>query len=146
MKALEFSIDLNATREKVWNALWDEDNYRKWTNVFSEGSQVKTDNWKKDSKIFFVDNTGDGMVARVVENQPPERMSFEHLGQIKNGVEDTESEAVKIWAGNRESYFLSETEKGTSLRVTLSIPDDYADYFENTWPRALEEVKAIAEK
>jgi hypothetical protein len=27
-------------------------------------------------------------------------MSFEHLGEVKDGVEDTESEKVKAWAGD----------------------------------------------
>ena len=46
MEKMNFSIDINAPKEKVWNVLWDDDSYRKWTSAFAEGSYAKTDNWK----------------------------------------------------------------------------------------------------
>ena len=50
MERKEFTIDINAPREKVWDVLWQDDSYRKWTSVFSEGSHAETD-WKKGSKV-----------------------------------------------------------------------------------------------
>ena len=36
MKKLEFSIEINASKEKVWEALWKAENYAEWTKVFCE--------------------------------------------------------------------------------------------------------------
>ena len=45
MKKLQFSIEINAPKEKVWDTLWQDENYRKWTSVFMEGSFAESD-WK----------------------------------------------------------------------------------------------------
>jgi len=142
---MNFSISINAPKERVWNTLWNEDSYRKWTAVFSEGSTVKTDNWKEDSKVLFVDGKGDGMVSRVAVNRPNEYMSFEHLGEIKNGVEDTTSEKVAVWSGSRENYTLTSTPDGTDLKVDMDIAEEFKDYFLATFPKALDIVKALSE-
>ena len=73
-------------------------------------------------------------------------MSFEHLGVIKNGVEDTESESVKEWAGAKENYTLTDENGKTKLVVDLESTDEFKDYFIKTFPVALEKVKELAEK
>ena len=73
-------------------------------------------------------------------------MSFEHLGVVKKGVEDTESEEVKDWAGAKENYTLTEDNGKTKLVVDMDSSDDFKDYFLKTWPVALEKVKELAEK
>ena len=30
MKKLTFEIEINAPADKVWNAMWEEENYKKW--------------------------------------------------------------------------------------------------------------------
>jgi len=40
MKKIQFSTEINAPKEKVWNVLWDDATYRKWVSVFSEGSKA----------------------------------------------------------------------------------------------------------
>ena len=95
MEKINFATTINAPREKVWKVLWDDASYRNWTSVFTEGSYAKTDNWKEGSKVLFLSPEGDGMVSKVASNKPNKFMSFEHLGVVKNGVEDTESESVK---------------------------------------------------
>ena len=101
MEKINFSTDINAPKEKVWEVLWNDDSYRKWTSAFYEGSYAQTDNWKEGTKVLFLGPGGDGMVSRVAANKPNKFMSFEHLGVVKKGVEDTESEEVKDWAGAR---------------------------------------------
>lgn len=73
-------------------------------------------------------------------------MSFEHLGVVKHGVEDTESESVKGWAGAKENYTLTEENGKTKLVVDLESTDEFKDYFIKTFPVALEKVKELAEK
>lgn len=145
MEKLNFSIDINAPREKVWKVLWDDSTYRKWTSVFMEGSCVETDNWKQGSKVLFLDGKGSGMVSKVAVNKPNEYMSFEHLGEVKDGVEDTSSEKVKIWAGSKENYTLKDAGGKTELTVDMDIAEDYKEMFQNMWPKAMEQIKVLSE-
>ena len=146
MEKINFTTNINAPREKVWKVLWDDDSYRKWTSVFTEGSYAETDDWKEGSKVLFLSPSGDGMVSKVASNKKNEFMSFEHLGVVKNGVEDTESESVKGWAGARENYTLKEENGKTKLVVDMDSTDEFKDYFAKTFPVALEKVKELAEK
>jgi len=146
MGIMKFEISINAPKEKVWNALWEDANYRKWASVFSEGSHTVTD-WKQGSKVLFLDGKGSGMISRVEENRHNEYMSFRHLGEIKNGVEDTTSKSAKQWADATESYTLTETPNGTNLTIDMeaNMPTEFETYFLSTWPKALDKLKVIAE-
>jgi len=144
MERKSFSIRVNASREKIWDVLWSDGSYRQWTSVFAEGSRAETD-WKKGSKVLFHDGKGDGMVSTIIENIPNEFMSIKHLGEVKNGIEDTASEKVKQWAGAMENYTLTEVDGKTELNVEMDIAEEYKDYFLTTWPKALEKIKELAE-
>ena len=145
MEKLNFSININAPRGKVCNVLFDDTTYRKWTAVFAPGSYAETD-WKEGSKALFLDGKGNGMVSRVAKSAPNEFLSLEHLGIVKDGKEDTESEAVKGWAGARENYTLKEIGGVTELTVDMDSDDEFKDYFAKTWPKALDKVKELSEK
>lgn len=140
MSALKFSLNINAPAAKVWEALWNDTNYRKWTSVFMEGSYAESD-WQEGHPIRFLGPNNSGMssvIERLVQN---EEMVFKHLSEIKNGVEET-----KDWAGARESYLLSEKDGTTTLDVQLDSVGNMDQYFNDTFPKALEIVKQIAEK
>jgi hypothetical protein len=144
MDKLNFKAVINATPEKVWKVLWADDTYRKWTSAFAEGSYAETD-WKKGSKVLFLDGEGRGMVSRIAENRPNEYMSIEHLGEIKDGVEDTSSEKVKDWAGAHENYTLKKVNGKTELIVDMDITEEYKEMFSKMWPVALDNVKRLSE-
>ncbi|HLG38734.1 MAG TPA: SRPBCC domain-containing protein [Chitinophagaceae bacterium] len=145
MKKLNFSTNINAPKEKVWSTLWNDATYRAWTSAFAEGSYAKTDDWKEGSNILFLDGKGNGMVSMVSKNKPNEYMSFKHIGVVKEGVEDTSSEAVKGWSGAMENYALKEENGKTTLLVEMDATDEFSDYLEKTWPKALEKLKSLAE-
>jgi uncharacterized protein YndB with AHSA1/START domain len=145
MEKMKFSVSINAPKEKVWQTLWNDASYRKWTSAFMEGSHAVTDNWKEGSKVLFMDPKGNGMVSTVAANKPNEYMSFKHLGEVKNGVEDTTSDKVKGWAGAMENYTLKGTNGKTELLVEMDITEDFKDYFVKTWPKALDKLKETAE-
>jgi len=146
MQKIHFSKEINASREKVWKALWDHDSYKEWTNVFAEGSYAQTNDWKEGTKVLFLDTKGSGMVSMVARNKPNEFMPFKHLGIVKNGIEDTTSESVQSWAGAMENYTLTEENGKTNLIVDMDSTDDFKDYFLKTWPTALDKIKDLAEK
>ena len=144
MEKLNFKTVINATPEKIWHVLWDDDTYRKWTSAFAEGSFAQTD-WKQGSKVLFLDGNGQGMVSRIAENRPNEYMSIEHLGEVKDGVEDTTSERVKGWAGAHENYTLKKVNGKTELIIDMDITEEFKDMFAQIWPKALENVKKLSE-
>jgi len=145
MQKLRLHTAINATKEKIWEVLWNIHCYETWTTVFAEGSTVKTDQWKEGTRIYFVDENGAGMVSEVAAHRPNEFMSFRHLGMINNGIEDTSSEKVKAWAGSLENYTLSSDNDHCVLTLEMDIAEEYSDYFTKTWPLALEKIKGLAE-
>jgi len=143
---MNFSITINAPKEKVWQTLWDDESYRAWAAEFAEGSRAVTD-WSKGSKVLFLGNDDKGMVSQIAENIPNEFMSFRHLGIYGDGREDTESQEAQKWKGF-ENYRLSGTNGKTDLTVALSMdnmPPEFVDYFQQTWPKALQKLKQLAE-
>lgn len=145
MEKLVFSTSINATPEKVWNILWTDATYRKWTAAFMEGSYAVTD-WKQGSKVLFLDGKGMGMVSRIAVNRPNEYMSIEHLGEVKDGVEDTTSDRVKAWAGAHENYTLKKINDQTELTIDMDITEEYKEMFAQIWPKALANVKQLSEQ
>lgn len=149
MKRLQFSIDINAPKEKVWHTMLNQETYRAWTDVFMPGSHYLGD-WNTGSKILFVapDTSGNvaGMVSRIKENRQYAYVSIEHLGFVQDGKEDTSSEAVKAWAGALENYTFTESNGKTNVLVELDTAEEHIEMFEDTWPTALEKLKKLAEK
>lgn len=147
MQKLNYSIFINAPKEKVWNTMLEDVTYRQWTKPFNETSYYEGD-WSEGSKILFLgtDENGEnkgGMVSRIAKNIPYEYISIEHVGVMEKGIE-------KPWEGGSEgfeNYKLIEKDGGTEVLVELTnMPDDYADMMNKMWPKALKIVKEISEK
>ena len=145
MQKLTFSTTINAPKEKVWRVMLEDPTYRQWTSAFHEGSYAVTD-WKAGSKALFLIPEGHGMVSRIAAHRPNEFLSIEHLGEVKNGVEDTTSEAVKSWEGAHENYTLKETNGVSTLTVDMDMGEDFKKFFQETWPKALRKLKDLSEK
>lgn len=144
MERKTFTTTIDAPREKVWETLWGDETYKKWTSAFAPGSKVETD-WREGSRALFLDMNGDGMISEIATKREPEFMSFRHLGETINGKEDFDSDKVKAWAGASEDYTLEESDGKTTVTVSMDIDEEYTDFFEKTWPRALEHLKNISE-
>lgn len=146
MEKLQFKVSIDAPRTKVWQVLWNDETYRQWTAAFSPDSHAVTD-WQKGSKVLFLDGNGMGMVSTIAENIPNEYMSIRHLGEIRDGVEDTESERVKKWGGGdaQENYTLKDVNGKTELTVDLDITEEFKDEFSKAFPKALDKVKELSE-
>lgn len=140
MKRLQFSTTINAPRQAVWKALWDDASFRDWTSVFAEGSHAISD-WNEGSPIRFLAPDGSGMAAVIETKRPNEFMSFRHIAEIKDGKEQPPAE----WSGAHEDYRLEERAGITTLSVDMDAADEYREMFETTFPKALERVKTLAE-
>jgi hypothetical protein len=140
MSKLKFSIDVKAPKEKVWETLWNDSTYRQWTTPFIEGSYAESD-WQEGSKILFLSPKGEGMFGVIDKKIPYKQMTFKHLGEIKNGTEET-----KEWQGALESYHLEERNGATQLNVEMDSTPDFEGFLNNAFPKALQVVKEIAEQ
>jgi hypothetical protein len=147
MEKKQFTIIINAPREKIWDILWNDSTFPEWTSVFSDGSHAKSD-WKKGSKVLFIDGKGDGMASTIVENIPYECMIFRNDGTVKNGKEDREfdSELNSDWAGTMEAWTLHDKNGKTEISLDIDIADEHMEYFTDTVPKALQKLKELAEK
>jgi uncharacterized protein YndB with AHSA1/START domain len=145
MTRLTFSTTIRAPKELVWRTMLEDETYRQWTSAFQEGSYAVTD-WKPGSKALFLAPDGSGMVSRIVEHRPSEYLSLEHIGIVKNGVEDITSTEVLQWAGARENYRLREQDGHVVLSIEMDTTDEHRQAFEDMWPKALASLKDLSER
>jgi hypothetical protein len=152
MKTLQFKIEINATAQKVYDAmlgLTNKSTYEYWVSVFNPTSTYEG-SWEKGNKIYFVgvDENGKkgGMVSLIEANQPATFVSIKHYGFLDGEVEITTGELVEKWTGGHENYTFQEQEGKTILTVDLDTVEDYEDFFNTTYPKALEKLKEISEQ
>lgn len=153
MEKMQFSIVINAPREKVWKTMLDKDTYEKWTDVFMSGSTYDGE-WTEGSKILFLapEKSGkmSGMLSRIKESRPYEFISIETVGVVYNDEEDTTSKEAREWAGSLENYTFKEVDGKTELHIDLSsdmeAEQEMVEMSEEIWPKALNKLKELAEK
>ena len=146
MKKLHFSTIINASKEKVWDTMLGKETYNAWTKVFAPGSNYEGD-WSQGSRMVFKDPVENaGMVSEIAENRPYEYISIKHLGMIKDGVEDMDSEEARKWSPAFENYTFQEVDGRTEVLIDIDTPEEYAEMFEGMWPQALEKLKDLAER
>ncbi|MEN2401890.1 SRPBCC domain-containing protein [Flavobacterium sp. MC2016-06] len=144
METLEFTIRIKASKEKVWSVLWDDKNYRKWVNVFCEGSYAES-NWNEGDKIHFISPDGRGMNSIIEKKIPNEYMAFKHMGELENFKEVPLNAETEKWSGSMETYRLTPDDEFIVLTTQMDIDEKYNDYFKDTFPKALEVIKELSE-
>jgi uncharacterized protein YndB with AHSA1/START domain len=148
LRPMHFEISIDCQPEKVYRTMLDEKYYDAWTTAFNPTSHYKG-SWEQGAKILFLgtDEKGntEGMVSRIRENIPNRFVSIEHLGLVQNEQEIPTGAAVEGWAGALENYTFAEENGKTLLSVDMDTNQEYKDYFSETWPKALQILKAICE-
>lgn len=152
MKKLEFKKEINATAQKVYETmlgLKDKNTYEHWTAAFNPTSTYEG-SWEKGSKIHFVgvDENGKkgGMVSEIVEHQSAKFISIRHYGFLDGDIEVTTGEQVEKWAGGHENYTFKENNGITTVIVELDSIEEYMNFFNSTYPIALDKLKEISER
>ena len=138
------SIDINASRETVWQVLTNDEYNRKWYAVFSEGTKAETD-WQEGSKVLFTDNTGSGIAGKIVTNKPASELIIEYTGVIAGGKEDNESAGAKQVQGGLEIYRLTENSGLTRLTTECDMDKAFFDMMAASWDKAILKIKELAE-
>lgn len=146
METINFSTQINATREKVWDIMLGKETYGEWAKAFGPGSHYEGD-WNEGSTIQFLGADSQmGMASRIKASRKPEFLSIEHIGIVMAGVVDTTSDEAKKWAPSLENYTFKEVDGGTELSVSLDVLPENKSMFEEMWPEALKLLKELAEK
>lgn len=149
MAKMHFSKTISAPAQKVWDVMLGDKTYVEWTADFNpEGESHFEGDWSQGSRMRFLGPDGEGnvggMFSEVEENRPGEFISIHHLGILQDDKEIPSEE----W-NSYEKYTLTEVDGKTQVDVDLegaNIPEDFAKMFEEAWPKALEKLKALAEK
>lgn len=151
MEKLQFKVSINAPASKVCDIMLGINNkstYEQWVAVFNPTSSYEGD-WNKGSKIMFVgvDEQGEkgGIVSKIVEHIPNKFVSIQHYGLFNAGKEITEGPEVEKWANGFENYTYEENNGTTTITVDLETTEDFSDYMNETYPKALVKLKEICE-
>lgn len=141
-----FEIDINASREKVWQKMWSKEGYTAWTSEFTEGSYYEAE-LKAGETIHLLAPGGSGLYSDVIFMQENKLMILSHIGVIVDSEEQELDAETEQWTGILESYKLSDNEDG-SMHLSLEL-DNQKEYFEKmneSFPRAFRKLKAICEQ
>jgi hypothetical protein len=152
MKKLQFKVSINAPVDKVYDCMLginSKSTYEQWTALFNPTSTYEG-SWDKGSKMLFVgvDEKGEkgGMVSRIAENISNRFVSVQHYGLIQADKEITEGPEVEKWANGFENYSFEENNGITTVTVDLDTTEEFLDYMNETYPKALDKLKEICEK
>lgn len=143
MKEIQFSIEINASKERVWATLWDDLTFRDWACIIDEGTYIKGE-MKEGNEIQFISSiNGYGVTSLIEKLKPNEFILFRHNADTKeSGLQERENE----WTGGTESYSLTEKNGVTTLLVKTEVPQELEETFKVRIPRAQERIKILAEK
>jgi hypothetical protein len=152
MKKLQFTISIKAPVSRIYDLMLginSKSTYEQWTSLFNPTSTYEG-SWNKGNKILFigVDENGEkgGMVSRIAENIPNRFVSIQHYGLLKADMEITEGPEVEKWANGFENYSFEENNGTTTVTVELDTNEDFLDYMNQTYPKALDKLKELCEK
>ena len=151
MTKLQYKVSIHAAANEVYDlmlGLQNKSTYEQWTALFNPTSTYEG-SWDKGQKMLFigVDEHGEkgGMVSKIVENRPTEFVSIQHLGLVKANQEITEGPEVEKWANGYENYTFETNNGITTVIVDLDTTEDFLEYMNDTYPKALEKLKSICE-
>lgn len=142
MKDLQFSIDIQAPKEKVWDTLWQDATLREWAGLIDPGTHLVGE-LKEGNEVQFISGNGYGVTSLVEKLTPGEFLRLKHQADTQD---EGKQEREKEWTGGEESYQLTEKDGATTLVATFNVPPEMEEYFTVNYPKALERVKVLAER
>lgn len=139
---MQFSIEINASKEKVWKTLWEDNTFREWADIIDPETYMLGD-LKEGNEIQFISgSSGYGVTSLVEKVIDYEFLILRHHADTQ-GVGKRERE--KEWTGGKEIYTLIENNSVTTFTAEIDVPSELQEYFQNTYPKAFAKIKAIAE-
>jgi uncharacterized protein YndB with AHSA1/START domain len=143
MKELQFSIAINASTQKVWDTLWQDETLREWAGIIDPGTYMVGDLKEGNEVQFISSENGYGVTSLVEKLVVGEFLLLRHRADTQDeGQRERENE----WTGGEEKYALTEKDGVTTLSVSFGVPPELEEYFETNYPKALERVRVLAER
>ena len=143
MKKLQFSIEIDASKERVWATLWDDKSFRDWASIIDEGTYMQGEMIEGNEIQFISSVNGYGVTSLIEKLTPNEFILFRHSADTK---ESGQHQREKEWTGGTESYSLTENNGVTALIVKTDVPQEMEEMFNIRLPQALERIKTLAEE
>jgi uncharacterized protein YndB with AHSA1/START domain len=142
MQEMQFRVEIKASREMVWDTLWQDETFRQWAGIIDPGTHLVGE-LKEGNEVQFISGNGYGVTSLVEKLTTNEFLLLRHRAD----TQDTRNrERAQEWTGGTESYSLAEKDGATTLTVSFDVPSEMKEYFEVNYPKALERVKALAER
>ncbi len=143
MKEMQFQVEINTSKEKVWDTLWQDKTFREWAGLIDPGTYM-VGNLKEGNEVQYISSeNGYGVTSLVEKLTTNEFLLLRHSADTQSSGKQ---EREKEWTGGTESYALSEEDGITTLTVAFDVPPELEDYFKDNYPKALERVKELAER
>jgi uncharacterized protein YndB with AHSA1/START domain len=143
MNEMRFLVEIHATKEKVWNTLWQDETFRQWAGLIDPGTYMIGELKEGNEVQFISSENGYGVTSLVEKLIPNEFLLLKHSADTQ---EAGKREREKEWTGGNETYSLIEENGVTTLTAAFDVPSEMEEYFKVAYPKALEQVKLLAEK
>lgn len=143
MIKMQFSIEIHATKERVWATLWQDETFREWAGIIDPGTYMVGE-LKEGSEVQYISaENGYGVTSLVEKLVAGEFVLLRHCADTQDVGK---RERKKEWTGGEESYALAEKDGTAILTAAFDVPEEMEEYFQVHYPKALERVKVLAEK
>ncbi len=142
MNEMQFRIEIRASKEVVWNTLWQDETFRQWAGIIDPGTYMLGDLKEGNEVQFISSENGYGVTSLVEKLTPGEFLLLRHSADTQ---EDGKRDRTQEWTGAEESYRLADKDGTTTLTVAFDVPLEQEEYFTVNYPKALERVKVLAE-
>ena len=143
MKVMQFSVEIDAPRERVWDTLWRDETFRDWASIIDPGTYMVGELKEGNEVEFISSESGYGVTSLVEKLAAGEFLLLRHRADTQ---EEGKRERENEWTGGEESYSLAESEGTTTLTVAFDVPPELEEVFRVNYPKALERVKVLAER
>lgn len=143
-KLVQKSISIQAPAERIWRVITDAQYNSIWLTALGKRSIAHTD-WQEGSKAIFVDGSQTGLITRIREVRPFEKIRMQNVGIITNGKEDYTSDAAVESREFFEQYLLTPENGSVRVHVEVTVEDDFYNEVSDCWVNALEMIKKLAE-
>ena len=140
---MQFSIEIHAPKEMVWDTLWQDETFREWASIIDPGTYMVGE-LKEGNEVQYISaENGYGVTSLVEKLVAGEFVLLRHSSDTQD---IGKRERTKEWTGGEESYALAEKDGITTLTVAFDVPTKMEAYFQVHYPKALERVKVLAER
>jgi uncharacterized protein YndB with AHSA1/START domain len=143
MKEMQFSVEIQATKEKVWDTLWQDETFRQWASIIDPETYMTGELVEGNEVQFISSANGYGVTSLVEKLVESEFLLLRHHADTQeSGTQERENQ----WTGGKESYSLTEKDGTTTLTTAFDVPTELEEEFNISYPKALERVKVLAER